>query len=124
MAPLWEWPAIQACVETESFSEFIRHPRFWDDLASQPQVAWILDEEGDEMVDFVGRVENIDADLDKVVSQIGLPRRAIGRTNGSAARRGPQHFPTEDDYGLLKDAYAADFERFGYDPEMRIPVAG
>ncbi len=124
VAPLWEWPAIQAYLASGSFSEFIRHPQFWADLASQPQTTWILDENEEEIVDFVGRVENIEADLGTVVDRIGLPKPSIGRKNRSPARRGPGHFPTEDDYRLLEEAYEADFERFEYDPKMRIPVAG
>ena len=120
--PLWQWPAIQAYVESRSFSEFVRHPQFWADLASQPQTTWIVDEKEQEMVDFVGRVETIDADLTEIVQRVGLPKPALGRKNRSTVKRGAEHFPTEADYQLLEEAYQADFERFEYDPDMRIPI--
>jgi len=117
---LWSWPAINAYVASRSFSEFIRHPQFEADLASQPQTAWILDEAGEEIVDFVGRVEAIDTDLRTVVERVGLPQPEVPRKNRSPARQGKRHYPTEEDYRLLADTYRRDFEHFGYDPDWRI----
>ena len=120
--PMWQWEAIQAYVQTNSFSEFIRHPQYHADEASLPQTHWIQDEHGQEIIDFVGRVENLEADLRIVADRVGLPAFKLTQKNRSAPGSGPEHFPTEEDYRLLEEAHQADFERFDYDPKMRIPI--
>ena len=92
-------------------------------MASQPQTTWIQDENGEDIIDFVGQVENLDADLCAVAARVGLPKVALGRKNSSAARPGLRHVPTEEDYHFIAEAHKADFDRFGYDPTFRIPVA-
>jgi hypothetical protein len=117
---LWSWPAIQASVASRSFSELIRHPKFLADRASLPQTTWIQDESGEEIIDFVGRVEAIETDLSTVVDRVGLPQPEVQRKNKSPGRQGKRHYPTEEDYRLLADLYRKDFDYFGYDPDWRI----
>lgn len=117
---LWSWPAIRAFNETRSFSEFIRHEQFWNDLASRNQTDWILDDDGNQIVDFVGQVEALESDLMSVVKRLKLPVSNLERKNVSQARQGSPHMPSESDYLFLRDAYRNDFERFDYDPDWRI----
>lgn len=92
-----------------------RNPSYYKNpLMFAPCLSWLTDETGTIMVDFVGRLETIETDWQKIQALIGvaaeLPR--VNKTRG------------EEGAGLslearevIRRAFAVDFEAFGYDPE-------
>lgn len=117
---MWSWPAIRAFNETRSFSEFIRHEQFWNDLASKNQTEWVLDDEGKQIVDFIGKVESLDSDLRAITERLALPVCHLDRKNASPVGQNHRNLPTESDYRFLQEAYQKDFKTFDYDPDWRI----
>ena len=120
-SPLWSWPATEAYVQTGSFSEFLRPEKFLTSRAGQPQADWVCDEDGQCIVDFVGRFEDLGTAIDTIKTRLGLPADDLGVHNPSESDRPPAElFQGEDDYRFAHDFYRRDFDLFGYDPALRL----
>ena len=120
--PVWNWPATTAFLETRNFSEFIRHPNLAWEPGMKPQVDWLHDQDGKMLVDFVGKVENINNDYLEVQQRIGLvpvPLQVLNRS-----RQPDRGLPvvTEEDYQYLYDTFRIDFETLNYDPDLKIAI--
>lgn len=117
----WRWPATLAYLDAPRFADFIRHPLFLDDDASKPQVDWLSDENGALIVDFVGKVEQLETDFAQVAQRIGLMayKLPVKNPSGSGVRSSTAKLGPED-YAYLAQRFRADFEMFGYDPELEL----
>ena len=78
----------------------------------QPQVRWI-EIDGTRQVDFVGRLEMMQAGFDEVCDRLSLPRQDVPHLNAS------QHQPYRTYYDdetrrIVGEAYREDVEFFGY----------
>ncbi|EGV19405.1 sulfotransferase family 2 domain-containing protein [Thiocapsa marina] len=113
------WPISKAFLESDGFSEFIRHPAF-----VEPSMTKLLTEPSGGsfrvLVDYVGRVEYFDRDIAKVFQRIGIPppENISPRNTSSNMLKGLHHFySSEDDLAVVYEKYRSDFEVFGYSPE-------
>lgn len=73
-------------------------------------------------IDFVGRLENLEADLRHVCEVLGVPPVIVNagpRPTGAGSRLADLVGPREKE--IIDEVYAPDFERFGY--EMRLESA-
>ena len=77
--------------------------------------------------DFIGRVENLDADLNQVTAHLRMPAPVLLRSNTSvgwlatreaiqAARKAQEPYFTERNREFLRKRYAGDFALGGYSP--------
>lgn len=110
------WPSVRAVLETESFSDFIRHPLLDKELAMFPQWYSVSDGNGCTLVDFVGRFEQLQEDFHKVQDRIGLPRATLVWRNASRNMRPKGLSVSDDDRAYLSAKFEEDFKHFGYDP--------
>jgi len=118
--PVWNWPATKAYLESRTFSEFIRHPSLVWEPGMKPQTDWILDYEGNQLLDYIGKVESIRVDFNHVLKQIDLKPLTLKTLNQS---RTPERIIpeiTEDDYHFLAEYFEEDFKLLDYDPAYRI----
>lgn len=70
-------------------------------------------------LDFVGRVESLDRDLAHVIQQIGgqnVERSVSAGPSPTSASDRASEFFDEECRALIERTYAADFQRFGYQP--------
>lgn len=109
-----KWPGLQAYRETSSFSEFIRHPGFRQDPGSHCQCDMLLDANGRMLADFVGHFDRLEEDFGHVASRIGLPQARLPRHNISRSANRVDVTLSEEDTGYLREIYARDFERLGF----------
>lgn len=114
--PFWNFPGTQAFMESKSFSDFIRNTKLLE-LAPgfKPQADWVVDQNGKAMVDFIGKVENIGEDFQRVARQIKCEAIELGRHNRSGARKNNQPSIQTADREYLYDHFRKDFDMFGYD---------
>ena len=95
----------------------------------QPQSASLCDDEGNVLVDFIGRFERISEDFSHVEETLGLsqlslkwrnasqgPHQLFERQNAWRNRRAEQDELTADDIAFLAARFEDDFRRFGYEP--------
>jgi hypothetical protein len=118
--PIWGWPATQAYLETNSFSEFIRHPVLAWEPGMKPQAVWIIDPEGKVLVDFIGRVEAIEKDFAFVLDQVGLGSVPLQVCNKSQRKDRQPPEITDGDYAYLGRVFEHDFQVMNYDPALRV----
>lgn len=117
---MWQWPVTQAVLETRNFSEFIRNKNFLKARGAQPQVSWILDDRGECIIDYIGKVECLNENYRDVTNKIGIENSDIEKKNVSNKyRQLKKYFASEEDYQYLHNLYNEDFQFLGYDPSMR-----
>jgi hypothetical protein len=80
----------------------------------QPQVDWLINRNDKIIVDFIGRVETLGADLQKLRKLYGIESGPVPRLNVSSASDAPTTLsPTVRE--VVRAYYKRDFEMLGYD---------
>lgn len=79
-------------------------------LLLQPQHEWICDKEGNVLVDFIGRFENLQNDWEEVCDAIGWANE-LPHAKASLRKNIPL---TQESKKILREFYAKDFELLGY----------
>ena len=115
---------MQAFLETENFSGFIRHPTFSAGImGAQPQSLLLTDKEGNLDVDFVGKFETLAEDFATLAARLGLEGADLGHRNASATAR-PTRQAEAADRALVAELYARDYALFDYPlPTAAAPAA-
>jgi hypothetical protein len=107
----YQWPGMQAYMETGSFSEFIRHPKFSPSHGGTRRQADLLcDTDGRLMVDLVGRYETLQQDFASIAARLGLEGASLGWRNASRNRAGGD--VSETDQAHLAEIYRDDYALF------------
>ncbi len=90
-------------------------PAYYDQpLMFAPCFDWVSDEDGKLIVDYVAKLETIDADWPVIQERTGA-RAALPVKNSSGPRRGWEDLDTTA-RGILQGHFHKDFEAFGYQP--------
>ena len=105
--------------EFESFERFLfewlaKQNIFKVDFVFQPQSKFVLGKDGQSMVDYIGKVENLDADIKYVESVLGKSVN-VGRENITSEKsdyRGA--YVSDDMVELVRSLYREDIDKFGY----------
>ena len=92
-----------------SFDEYIRW-RVDEDVHLQRD--FVFDRHGTQLVDFVGKLENLATDFKIVCDRIGVPAQ-LGHENASAHDAWRKYY-TDTTAALIEEAYRPDIETFGY----------
>ena len=83
-----------------------------------PQYTWITDEKGNMLVDFLGKVENIEQDFNYISNKLGLDSN-LEFCNFSKNKRNSPYLYREvfdkETQKIVSDFYHKDIELFGYD---------
>lgn len=95
------------------FSEYLELTGLHTHIQWQRQLEFLRDEDGANLVDFVGRFENLRQDAQFVFERIGLNRKELPHINATS------HRPYREYYDLqtrerLRQRYEEDIEAFGY----------
>ncbi len=93
-----------------SFDAYIRYQY---EQRAPTQSSFIDDEAGEQLVDFVGRFENLDADFQSVCEAIGV-RAELPFLNASQRRRDWRSYYSHETRKLVEELFQSDIERFGY----------
>jgi hypothetical protein len=104
-------PDIGFLIASLDFTNYVRaRPYFASERGVLP---FITDKEGKLLVDFVGRVEQIDLDFAHVCRQIGIEAK-LQRVN-DAPRAHYREFYTPETRDLVAREFAREIEMFGYE---------
>tara|TARA_B110000495_G_C22903606_1_gene527373 strand:- start:386 stop:964 length:579 start_codon:yes stop_codon:yes gene_type:complete len=97
-----------------SFSEFVKN--FDDSILEQihfvPQYKWICGDNGDVIVDFVGRFENLREDFNTVCGVIGV-KAELPHSNKGKHKHYTKFYDAETEQ-VIAEKYAKDIEYFEY----------
>lgn len=113
---LSQLPEARAFLKTSSFSDFIRVAHEMRGIGLQPQTDWVLNAQGELLVDFIGRTENFAEDFAKVLERIGLPEFVPETENETGSSGGFSSVAKAADIKFLTSVFEKDFEYFGYEP--------
>ena len=80
---------------------------------SAQQIDYVADDNGELLVDFVGRFERLAEDFDSVCEKIGL-RASLGEKYDPTKRAGYQEYYDEVSKQIIYDVKRDDVEKFGY----------
>lgn len=120
-----------ARIRKMSFVEYLHYRvkrPFWNDtiFARQPAQSWFLTDDSNKLL--VNRVlyyETLQADFDKLTSDLGLPVAVLRKINKTKSKSETRSFATYADYydaestEMVRKIYARDFHNFGYSLNMR-----
>lgn len=110
------WRSIRALHESDSFSDFIRHPLLERDASMVAQWHLLTDRNGHLLVDFVGRYERLQQDFHEVQDRIPIPRTTLMRRNVTKTGDRAPLVVSKADRAFLEKKFEADFSYFTYDP--------
>lgn len=96
-------------VSEMTFDEYIRW-RVEEDRHLQKD--FVFDRHGTQLVDFVGKIENLSEDFETITERIGIDAR-LGHENASKHAAWRSYY-TDETAALIADAYREDIEAFDY----------
>lgn len=82
-------------------------------LLLRPQYLFVCDEKFEIMVDFCGRFENIERDINVVCEKVGIDKK-LEKTNASNKKNHQYYYFNEKVKKKVYEIYSKDFEIFGY----------
>ena len=105
----------------ESFAEFL-HRKFdpdreWQyhiDTSITPQSNYLVDLNGELIVDFIGHYETLQQDFDHCCKTIGIPKVELPHKRKAGDRLAYREYYTPETQALVEKAFARDIELLGY----------
>ena len=105
----------------ESFAEFLQRKldpeREWQyhiDTSITPQSNYLVDLNGELIVDFIGHYETLQQDFDHCCKVIGIPRIELPHKRKAGDRLAYREYYTQETQALVEKVFARDIELLGY----------
>jgi hypothetical protein len=104
----------------KDFKEYLDW-RVHEDLNLQKE--FFFSEDGENLTDFIGKMETLNSDFDKICKQINV-NASLSHLNPSRKKDDPiSNYYDEDDVQLIAEAFAEDIKLFDYAPPILKPSA-
>lgn len=112
-------PEMETVTSYENFADFAeafsKNPdQYLNIRYFRPQWTFLTDKDGNSPMDFIGRFENFDSDLQQVLRQLGI-RRTFMRHRKRTKRSDYRDYYDAKSTAAIAEVYAPDIERFDYE---------
>lgn len=105
--------------EEEHFWKYWEHSKqykIYPEVENIFQYNWVYDQNGEKLVDFVGKYETLQEDFNEVGKRIGLPYMKLSHINrNKIRRRSYREYYTAETKQLVAELYKKDVELFEYE---------
>lgn len=82
----------------------------------RPLSDFVLDEDGNELLDFVGKWENLEREYSRICDKLFIPQRpSLPPTNISPRDRDYRVYYDEEGKAIIEEVFKKDLEYFGYE---------
>lgn len=104
--------SLQSNGEPKEFNQFLATS---NNLLLQAQTWWMVDQNGDEQIDFIGKTENLEQDFNTICQKIGFNNPpGVKLLNTSTDSKNYKQAYNLRSKLLIEHYYKAEIERFGY----------
>ena len=99
-------------VKSMSFGEFVKNGLRIKNKHIRKQVDYIISDSS--KLDFIGRFENLQEDINVVCDKIGIPQQQLPHRNPTEHKHYTEYY-NEETKQIVAEKYAKDIEYFGYE---------
>lgn len=111
----FRWPGVVACLRSKTISEFIHTDGCWESYGTMSQFHQLSDETDENLiVDYVGKLENINTDWDFICTKLGLSIDLPHSNKSKRKYKNWRKYFSLNDINFLEDKYKKDMEVFEY----------
>lgn len=98
-----------------SFTDFVKstYSPYKAYVHSDPMYNFIVDESGNNKMDFIGKLENLQEDFNFVCDKIGIPKQQLPHANKTKHKHYTEYY-NDETRQIVAEKYAKDIEYFGY----------
>jgi hypothetical protein len=105
-------------IQGKNCNEFIKkHPTLKDAIMKThitSQYDFIYDKNGKQLIDFIGKLENLQEDFNTICDKIGIPKQKLPHRNKTKHKHYTEYYDDET-RSIVAEKYAKDIEYFGYE---------
>ncbi|WP_347100789.1 sulfotransferase family 2 domain-containing protein [Sagittula stellata] len=102
--------------DVDACREAIRRFRAWEGARDMLQYYHLYDLNGTQLMDKIGKFENLEQDFDEICQVIGIPTPALEKNNATKHKSHTAYY-TDETKAHVKEVWKKDFEGFGYDSD-------
>lgn len=101
----------------QTLKEFVLEPICADPAHLIDQYEFTHDKHGNQIVDFVGRYENLQEDFDKICERLGIERTTLKHQNKLNKRKNYKEYYDDETREMVAQKFAKEINSFGYEFE-------
>ncbi len=103
-----------------SFEEYVECVKYSSSTCVHPvphvnQLDWLVDPDGNLMVDFVGRFESLERDWTTVADRLGISDKLPHKNARESAKKHYTEYYSENTRRIIQDRFSTDIEYFEYE---------